>query len=358
MSARHAIADTGREVGDDHHGPPVEAVAQRPAERRQKARRAPRQKQRRRHPRRRAGGVVDRDHERDVRGLAARQRDESGERDAADCGAGGGGQVSSDRTAARGPRARRKRDARSAREPRRQMPVIGFTSRILARYCAQAGTKVADTGVCKRSIFLTSSKHARIPHQEDHASQRQDRRARLPRSRRESDARPKQAPVHHSEARPSAALSSAPSATRTACTPWTGTRSTSASWRLDVRCPDCRWMGSDVFAQDEVERYDDLLSADTDALIDELERITRAEHGRSPGALHPRARGRRHHADRLLAPSDARKPPGPGPEQGLAPRGCRQCRNCWSSRCRSMASSISRSSSSGYGMPEASKSRA
>ena len=47
------------------------------------------------------------------------------------------------------------------------------------------------------------------------------------------------------------------------------------SWRLDVRCPDCRWMGSDVFAQDEVERYDDLLNADTDALIDELERITR-----------------------------------------------------------------------------------
>jgi hypothetical protein len=46
-------------------------------------------------------------------------------------------------------------------------------------------------------------------------------------------------------------------------------------WRLDVRCPDCRWMGSDVFAQDEVERYDDLLNAGTDALIDELERITR-----------------------------------------------------------------------------------
>jgi hypothetical protein len=47
------------------------------------------------------------------------------------------------------------------------------------------------------------------------------------------------------------------------------------SWRLDVRCPDCRWMGSDVFAQDEVERYDDLLNEGTDALIDELERITR-----------------------------------------------------------------------------------
>ncbi|SRR5712691_4344419 len=47
------------------------------------------------------------------------------------------------------------------------------------------------------------------------------------------------------------------------------------SWRLDVRCPDCRWLGTDVFGQDEVERYDDLLNAGTDAMIDVLERVTR-----------------------------------------------------------------------------------
>ena len=217
--------------------PPVEAVAERAAERRQDAGGAPRQKERGRHPGRRARGVVDRHHERDVRRLAARQRDEPGERDAADCGAGGGGQVSSDRTAARGPRAGRKRDARSAREPRRQMPVIGFTTRILARRTgAQAGTNAADTGVCKHSIFLTSSKHARIPHQEDHTPQREDRRAGLPRRRRPR-ARPPQRRPPTSTRSASAASSSARSATPTGCTPWTGTRSTSATGASTCAAP-------------------------------------------------------------------------------------------------------------------------
>jgi hypothetical protein len=46
-------------------------------------------------------------------------------------------------------------------------------------------------------------------------------------------------------------------------------------WQLEVRCPDCRWQDVDVYAQTEIERYDDLLAADTDLLIDELERFTR-----------------------------------------------------------------------------------
>jgi hypothetical protein len=46
-------------------------------------------------------------------------------------------------------------------------------------------------------------------------------------------------------------------------------------WRLEVRCPDCRWQDEDVYHQPEIERYDDLLAADTDLLIDELERFTR-----------------------------------------------------------------------------------
>jgi hypothetical protein len=46
-------------------------------------------------------------------------------------------------------------------------------------------------------------------------------------------------------------------------------------WRLEVRCPDCRWQDVNVYDQPEIERYDDLLAADTDLLIDELERFTR-----------------------------------------------------------------------------------
>jgi hypothetical protein len=46
-------------------------------------------------------------------------------------------------------------------------------------------------------------------------------------------------------------------------------------WELEVRCPDCRWRTRDLFDHGEVERYDDLLGADTDRLIAELDRVTR-----------------------------------------------------------------------------------
>jgi hypothetical protein len=52
-------------------------------------------------------------------------------------------------------------------------------------------------------------------------------------------------------------------------------------WELDVRCPDCRWTGGDVYDQPEVERYDDVLLAGAGDLTEELDRITRehmAEH--------------------------------------------------------------------------------
>jgi hypothetical protein len=48
-----------------------------------------------------------------------------------------------------------------------------------------------------------------------------------------------------------------------------------ARWELRVRCPDCRWRATGVFEQHEVERYDEVLCADTDRLIAELDRITR-----------------------------------------------------------------------------------
>ena len=47
-------------------------------------------------------------------------------------------------------------------------------------------------------------------------------------------------------------------------------------WELDVRCPDCRWTGSGVYEQPEVERYDDVLLAAAGDLTEELDRVTRA----------------------------------------------------------------------------------
>jgi hypothetical protein len=61
-------------------------------------------------------------------------------------------------------------------------------------------------------------------------------------------------------------------------------------WELDLRCPDCRWEGGNVYDQHEVERYDDVLLADAGDMIEELDRITRqnmAEHlERFSAALH------------------------------------------------------------------------
>ena len=61
-------------------------------------------------------------------------------------------------------------------------------------------------------------------------------------------------------------------------------------WKLDLRCPDCRWEGGDAFDQTEVERYDDVLLAEAGDMIEELDRITRqnmAEHlERFSAALH------------------------------------------------------------------------
>jgi hypothetical protein len=46
-------------------------------------------------------------------------------------------------------------------------------------------------------------------------------------------------------------------------------------WELHLRCPDCRWSGSGVYEQPEVERYDDILNGGADRLIADLDRVTR-----------------------------------------------------------------------------------
>jgi hypothetical protein len=46
-------------------------------------------------------------------------------------------------------------------------------------------------------------------------------------------------------------------------------------WELELRCPDCDWRSREVFAQEDVDRYDDALCAATDELVDEIERLRR-----------------------------------------------------------------------------------
>ena len=46
-------------------------------------------------------------------------------------------------------------------------------------------------------------------------------------------------------------------------------------WELELRCPACEWQSRDTFDQETVERFDDVLNAATDSLIDTLERVSR-----------------------------------------------------------------------------------
>ncbi len=48
------------------------------------------------------------------------------------------------------------------------------------------------------------------------------------------------------------------------------------SWSVEVRCPDCEWVGSGVHSQATVDMFDVELDRGTDMLIEDLARLTRA----------------------------------------------------------------------------------
>lgn len=47
-------------------------------------------------------------------------------------------------------------------------------------------------------------------------------------------------------------------------------------WKVSLRCPECEWYGSGVHEQDIVDRFDEVLDDGTQALLDDLEMLTRA----------------------------------------------------------------------------------
>jgi hypothetical protein len=47
-------------------------------------------------------------------------------------------------------------------------------------------------------------------------------------------------------------------------------------WSITLRCPDCEWVGTGVFDQAAVERYDIELDRGTEALMDDLEQVAAA----------------------------------------------------------------------------------
>jgi hypothetical protein len=47
-------------------------------------------------------------------------------------------------------------------------------------------------------------------------------------------------------------------------------------WQVTLRCPNCEWSDTGIFAQDVVERFDEELDRGTEALVRDLKRLMTA----------------------------------------------------------------------------------
>ena len=49
-----------------------------------------------------------------------------------------------------------------------------------------------------------------------------------------------------------------------------------AQWHVDLRCPECEWLGRGAFSQDEVDLFDEELDHGAQQMIEDLRKLTRA----------------------------------------------------------------------------------
>jgi hypothetical protein len=47
-------------------------------------------------------------------------------------------------------------------------------------------------------------------------------------------------------------------------------------WTVELRCPDCEWAGTGTYTQDVVDRFDEVLDDGTESVLDDLQRLMRA----------------------------------------------------------------------------------
>jgi hypothetical protein len=48
------------------------------------------------------------------------------------------------------------------------------------------------------------------------------------------------------------------------------------SWEVDLRCPECEWIGGGTYRQGVVDRFDETLERGTESLLHDLKVLTRA----------------------------------------------------------------------------------
>jgi uncharacterized protein with PIN domain len=49
-----------------------------------------------------------------------------------------------------------------------------------------------------------------------------------------------------------------------------------ARWEVRLRCPNCEWIVTDVFEEEAIQRFDEVLDRGTEALVADLRQLTRA----------------------------------------------------------------------------------
>lgn len=49
-----------------------------------------------------------------------------------------------------------------------------------------------------------------------------------------------------------------------------------SDWRVHLRCPNCEWQTEGIYDQAAMDRFDEQLDAGTEALVRDLQRLTRA----------------------------------------------------------------------------------
>ena len=47
-------------------------------------------------------------------------------------------------------------------------------------------------------------------------------------------------------------------------------------WSVELRCPDCEWRGGGIYDQSVVDRFDEQLDLGTEALVEDLKLLARA----------------------------------------------------------------------------------
>jgi hypothetical protein len=142
------------------------------------------------------------------------------------------------------------------------------------------GRAATDHSVCQRHLFsetmslhdprhyvrrvvLPSGKTIEVVYFEDQAAPMTDAAPALA-----------SAPVHHDEAATDLHICGSCASSLVYPTEWEEAGAT--HWEVTMRCPNCEWVGTGIFEQDLVERFDEELDRGTEALVRDLKRLAHA----------------------------------------------------------------------------------